>query len=146
MRPPDPEDARLAELIRRGASSWRGPSGSAGAAKYARATQRRRWGYLAALSGAVAAFLMVITSLAGGPGPVRTFVDATIHPAIGTEPTPRAEPTPSSKVEPSPSPKSEPASNQGTEPGPAPKHEPTPSPEPEHSTPPEPTPTTAPKG
>jgi len=63
------DDRELTELIRRGASGWRGWSGSASTARYRRRRGGFRWRSAATLSAAVAATLLVATSLAGGPGP-----------------------------------------------------------------------------
>lgn len=138
------DDRDLAELIRRGASGWRGPSGRASSALYRRARMHARWRTVATLAGGAAALLLALSVFAGGPGPViATFVGTATdnhgaqptdtHPSTGTEPTPAREPSPSTKVEP-------PAAK--TDAPPAASHEPTPSPEPRRTASPEPTPTT----
>jgi len=135
------DDRELTELIRRGASSWRGWSGSASTARYRRRRVGIRWRTAATLSAAVAALLLVATSFAGGPGPAfRTLVFETTRATESPVPTP---PSPSPKVEPSaqaktvpPPTTTEPAPTARTEPS-APKpaapvsgHEPSPSPQP----------------
>jgi hypothetical protein len=137
------DDRELAELIRRGASGWRGPSGRASSALYRRARMHTRWRTVAALAGGAAALLLALSVFAGGPGPViATFVGTATdnRGAQTTDTHPSSEPTPA--VEPSPSTKAEPTPAKTDAPPPA-SHEPTPSPEPRRTTSPEPTPTTA---
>ena len=137
------EDREVVELIRRGASGWRGPGGEPSSALYARAQGGRRWRYGAAFAGAAAAVVLALMALAGGPGPVianfagvmnqsdQTQPSPDTHQASPTEPSPAAEPSPSPRVEPTPD---------KTDAKPAAGHEPTPSPEPRHTPPTEPTP------
>jgi hypothetical protein len=94
------DDRELSELIRRGASSWRGPSGSAAAARYANARPWTRWRYVAATSGAFAALLLAATAFAGGPGPALHTLVLSTSWVSETSPAPKQAPAP--KVEPSP--------------------------------------------
>ena len=137
------DDKELEEMIRRGASGWRGPSGRASSALYQRARLHTRWRSVAALAGGAGALLLALSVFAGGPGPViATFVGTATdnrspqptetHPSPNTEPTPVVEPSASTKVEPPPA---------KTDAPPPATHEPTPSPEPRPTASAEPTPT-----
>lgn len=139
------DDRELTELIRRGASSWRGWSGSASTARYRRRRGGVRWRSAATLSAAVATALLVATSLAGGPGHAfRTLVFVTTRSTETPAPTP---PSPSPKVEPGapanaapPAKKTEPAPTARTEPPVVKPPTPTPGHEPGPTTQPSPTP------
>lgn len=139
------DDGELTELIRRGASSWRGWSGSASTARYRRRRGGVRWRSAATLSAAVAAMLLVATSLAGGPGPafhrlVYVTTRSTETPApIPPSPSPQVEPPAPAGAAP-PAKKTEPTPTAPTEPSAVKPASPTPGHEPGPSTQPSPTP------
>ena len=144
------KDSELADLIRKGASSWHGQTPIASAAKFSRGAAKgpRRWRPVAIAAAAAAAALLVGLSLT----PNRGIVVQTILSAVegrnasqspGSESASQTEPSPSSTTEPAGQPKHEPTP-QRSEPSPVQKHEPAPSPEPAHSSSPaEPSPTPA---
>ena len=138
------DDRELEELIRRGASGWRGPSARASSALYQRARLHTRWRSVAALAGGAAVLLLALSVFAGGPGPViATFVGTATdnrgaqstpdtHQSSSTEPSPAVEPSPVGKVEPPPA-------KTDAKP-PTVTHEPTPTSEPRPTPATEPTP------
>lgn len=140
------EDRELGELIKRSASRWRGPNGTAAGARFAGATRRRKLRYAAAFIGAAAALFMGASAMAGAPGPGSFLESILLGPSnhgsegqpVATEPSPSIspepkivasqEPTPTSAQEPTPAPGHEPTPTPGHEPTPTPGHEPTPTP------------------
>src|SRR4030081_708450 len=117
------DDPELIELIRRGANSWRGWSGSASAARYRRKHHRVRRPYVTMLFAAAAALLVLEISLAGGPGPA--FHSLVVVATRAPEPQPSPVVLSSPRVD-EPAPKTNPVTN--SEPPAAAKSEPSPTP------------------
>lgn len=143
------EDRQLVNLIKNGASSWRGPSGNAGAARYAAAQSAPPRRLTPVVSGAIGIALLIGLALVAGPSPEIRSILVTIQKAGASEPAPATEPTPAGTQN-ATVPKSEPS--QHSEPTPAKtdavppaSHEPTPTPEPKRPPTSEPTPPTASK-
>ena len=142
------EDSQLVNLIKHGASSWRGPSGNAGAARYAAAESAPRRRLTPVVSGAIGIALLIGLALVAGPSPQIRSILVTIQRAGASEPAPATEPTPTGTSQSASLPKTEPS--QHSEPTPAKtdaappaSHEPIPTPEPKRPPTTEPTPPTA---
>ena len=136
------EDRQLIDLVRDGLEDWEGPSPHATSARYMRVRRWTRWRYVATMSVAGAALLVIAATLAGGTVPAQLELRIAPSGALEARPSPSPAPSPHGdqgpvtrapatpaviKTEPAPV-KTEPGAT-STQPTPS-GHEPAPSPSP----------------